>query len=270
MYTIQVNNLYSKLKMMLQDKWGYIINKSGQVWTAKDQAAATDEMAKKYGSQWIGHHVTDCSGVMVYIWKVYGMKIEHSSNAIARKYVGELSTTPKPGYAAFKWRKDGAPARWQDGKGDYYHIGIVGEDGTTVYEAQGTKAGFVTSKASKWKYFAPFKDVEYGENKKEETKPMRVAITTDKVNVRSAAKKTAPRLFYANAGDIGEVIGEENGWYHLNIDGRKGWVFGQFTIPVAENEVVQPNDGPGYVVEIRLTREELADLYEQLKGLLNA
>ena len=53
---------------------GYIPNASGETWTAEKQAKATSgqigkrqtaEIVQKYGSQWIGHRVEDCSGAFV-------------------------------------------------------------------------------------------------------------------------------------------------------------------------------------------------------------
>ena len=102
---IPVSELYQYCDKMLAEKWGYIWGTSGIKWTQARQNAVSDDMAKKYGSKWIGHMVSDCSGVMVYIWKQYGLSIAHGSNSIVRKYCGAVSKTPQPGYAAFKWRK---------------------------------------------------------------------------------------------------------------------------------------------------------------------
>lgn len=280
MSKIPVSDVFDAIEMMLRDKWGYIINQSGKIWTANDQAVVQDAMAQQYGSQWIGHHVTDCSGVMVYIWREHKQKTEHSSNAIARHEVGEIGTVAKPGYAAFKWRATGGPARWQDGKGDYYHIGIVGQDGKTVYEAQGTKVGFTTSRISKWTYFAPFIDVEYGEKKEEAVIMDQVMISTDKVNVRQSASKSAPRIDYANAGEIANVIGTSGDWYHLDFVDRKlkGWVYGNFVVPasitIPDGAVATPSDlGPIVIpgdnsVLISLTLAEAESLYVKLRAAL--
>ena len=141
---IPLEGLYSYMKMMLGNNWGYIFGTAGKVWTQADQDKTTNEMAQKYGSKWIGHHVADCSGVMVYIWKQYGLSIPHGSNSMVKQgYIVDISTTPKAGYAAFVYKSE---------NNDYSHIGIVGEDGQTVYESKGTASGFVTSKVTdaKW------------------------------------------------------------------------------------------------------------------------
>lgn len=195
-----------------------------------------------------------------------------------------MSTVAKPGYAAFKWRETGGPARWQDGKGDFYHIGIVGRDGKNVYEAQGTRVGFTTSRISKWTYFAPFNDVDYGESeKKEEAVIMdQVMITVDKVNVRKSANKTAPRIDYANAGEIANVLGTSGDWYHLDFVNRKlkGWVYGNFVIPantiaLSESiEIATPSDLQPIVIPgdssvlISFTQAEAEMLYAKLRAAL--
>ena len=76
---IPVKGLYENCEMMLRDHWGYIWGTAGIEWTQARQDATENEMAQKYGSRWIGHMVTDCSGVMVYIWRQYGLKIPHGS-----------------------------------------------------------------------------------------------------------------------------------------------------------------------------------------------
>ena len=92
-----IQDVWRYCEMMLNDKWGYIWGASGQLWTQAKQDSASNEMAQKYGQQWVGHIVADCSGVMVYIWKQYGLSIYHGSNTIARKYCGTMQTTPQPG-----------------------------------------------------------------------------------------------------------------------------------------------------------------------------
>lgn len=218
MSKIPVKALYDNCEMMLHEGWGYIWGTAGVLWTEAKQKAVENEMAQKYGSRWIGHYVTDCSGVMVYIWKLYGLKIAHGSNSIRKQSVGTLTNLPQPGYAAFKV-KDG---------GDYYHIGIVGKDGKTVYEAQGTIAGFVTSDASRWDCFAPFKDVAY----EGEVNPMpdqgvlyQAKVTTESGSLRLRSKPDATSTILTNIpkGTILDVYGDENGWSSTIYDGMAGY-----------------------------------------------
>lgn len=224
---IPVKALYEYCKTMLNGRWGYIWGTAGVLWTDARQKAATNEMAVKYGSKWIGHYVTDCSGVMVYIWKQFNLKIAHGSNSIRRQSVGKLQTMPEPGYAAFKVRD-----------GDYYHIGIVGEDADTVYESQGTIAGFTTSPASRWDWFAPFKDVQY-----EEDMPMpdgekviyRAEVITEStpLNVRSGPGTQYDKIGKLPRGEVVDVMVEcPNGWLYIDDDGDQGYVDGRYLKPL--------------------------------------
>ena len=59
----------------LDERWGYIWGRSGQVWTQANQDAATRDMTVKYGAKWIGKRVADCSGLFVWAYKQRGEKI---------------------------------------------------------------------------------------------------------------------------------------------------------------------------------------------------
>lgn len=250
MTKIPVQALYDSCEMMLRDKWGYIWGTAGIEWTQSRQDATDNDMARKYGGRWIGHRVADCSGVMVYIWKQYGLAIPHGSNSIRRQSVGALSTLPRPGYAAFKVRGD-----------DFYHIGIVGRDGAAVYEAQGTIAGFTTSPASRWDVFAPFKQVNYDE----EVEPMpkeggekvhyRAEVTTKSgsLNMRSGPGTQYPRIGSLPRGTIVDVwMTYPDGWCYVDDDGDQGYVSGAYLTPLppgtsvpeeTETETAAPAEG---------------------------
>ena len=234
---IPVRGLYAHLDKMLADHWGYIWGTAGKLWTAQLQANPPDDMAKKYGERWIGHMVADCSGVMVYIWRQYGLTIPHGSNSIARKSVGRFQTSPAPGFAAFKWRPTDTD-KWPDGKGDYYHIGIVGADGRTVYESKGTILGFVTRDASEWDYFAPFKDVDYNEGV--ETMPQtetqytaRVTTQSGGLRLRSGAGTGYPIITTIPRGATVEVLMEfEVGWDFVRYGKQTGYVSAEYLTPI--------------------------------------
>lgn len=245
---IPVKALYEQCEKMLRERWGYIWGTAGIKWTEARQKATENEMARKYGSRWIGHMVADCSGVMVYIWRQYSLKIAHGSNSIRRQSVGTLQTMPAPGYAAFKLRNGT----------DYYHIGIVGEDSSTVYEAQGTIAGFTTSPASRWDWFAPFKDVQY-----EEDMPMpegekvvyRAEVVTESspLNVRSGPGTQYDKIGKLPKGEIVDVMVEcPNGWRYIDDDGDQGYVDGRYlkplppatSIPDADDKIPAEEEDP--------------------------
>lgn len=275
---IPVKELFNYIEMMLRDKWGYIWGTAGVMWTQARQNKVTDERAQMYGDKWIGHMVTDCSGVMVYIWKKFGLDILHGSNSIAKRgYIGKLQRTPEPGFAAFKYRP---------GDDDYYHIGIVGADGATVYEAKGTIEGFTTSKSSAWDYFAPFKDVDYTvESEVIPVDPYYAKITGDNVRIRSGPgttyKKIGDNLF---KGDIVKVVAEptEN-WVFAQVEGQKiqGYIFSKYVEkidepaeePGDEYHEVEPADPEKPMIEldanVALAMYDVLYIALKDKGLLN-
>ena len=110
--------------------------------------------------------VVDCSGAFVWAYKQFGEDIYHGSNRIARKYVGSMvpAKEGKPGYAAFKWRKEGEPDEYKaDGLGDYYHIGLIDEYALNVYNAKSKSDGFSLDSLDQWDFAAPLLAVDYGD-----------------------------------------------------------------------------------------------------------
>lgn len=161
--------LIEKFKQALADDWGYIWGTEGELWTAAKQAAldkTTDENranSRKYGGQWIGHRVSDCSGMFYWAFKQLGGKMYHGSDTMYRKWCtanGQLKKGArtdgqglKPGTAVFVWKES---------KGKYTHVGLyIG--GGMVIEAAGAKQGVIKGKvtASKWTNWGELKGVDY-------------------------------------------------------------------------------------------------------------
>lgn len=222
---IPVSFLYEQCQRMLDEHWGYIWGTAGVKWTKEKQEKATRDMTVQYGSQWIGHMVTDCSGVMVYIWKQYGLSIPHGSSSMVKQgYIVDCSSEPKPGYAALVDPTPDTP--------DNEHIGIVLEDGVTVFEAKGTKAGCVTSKVTdkKWTKFGRFADVDY-----EEVEPIvvyRAVVNTESgsLNVRAGNGKSNPVIFKLVKGAEVDVLMEyPDGWCFVRDNqNRQGYCMGSY------------------------------------------
>lgn len=158
------NDLASLALSVLYEKWGYIYGQSGAMWTKSKQeqlektTESKYEMGRKYGSRWIGHHVADCSGLILYLCKKLGFSVPHGSNSIWKKgYLSEKgaieSSNLPVGALVFKLRNGS----------DYYHVGVyVG--GGKVVEAQGTKTGVVESSVSSWTHYGLLKDLSYGDD----------------------------------------------------------------------------------------------------------
>ena len=162
---ITARALCDQCRIPLDEGWGYIWGASGQLWTQKDQDAATDATIKEYGQQWVGHRVCDCSGLFYWAFKELGGSIHHGSNSIwSEDCVNSTKGTLKdgartdgkeirPGSAVFLTRDEG-------GKKSRHHIGIyVGEN--TCIEAKGTKSGVVVSPLFHWDEVAELKNVSY-------------------------------------------------------------------------------------------------------------
>ena len=231
MKKIPVQALFDNCRMMIKDCWGYIWGTAGDIWTQWDQDHAEREMTVKYGQKWVGHHVTDCSGVMVYIWSLFGLKIPHGSSSMVKQgYIIDCGTVPHPGWAALVDDTPDTP--------DNKHIGIVMEDGITVFEAKGTQAGCVYSKVTdkKWTKFGRFRDVDYsGEEKKMET-PYIAEVITEKgsLNVRSGPGTEYGKVGSVPKGARVKVLLEDYSWAFIDYNGLQGYASMKYLSPVEE------------------------------------
>ena len=160
---ISAKDLICKFQQALSEGWGYIFGTAGILWTAAKQKAATREMTVKYGSQWIGKTVADCSGLFSWAFKQLGGYMYHGSNTMWNRYCtaqGELKNGQradgqplKPGTAVFqKSKKNGTVNR--------SHVGLYVGNGKVI-EAHGTKAGVITSNVSEWAEWGELKGVTY-------------------------------------------------------------------------------------------------------------
>jgi len=181
--------LIGKFEYALDNHWGYIWGTAGDLWTEAKQKQKINYMVSKYGTtwkknseakddvyygaalygeKWIGHYVTDCSGLFRWAFNQFKQYIAHGSNTIYRSYckqTGKLQSgkrldggTLKPGTAVFVYKRD---------RDNYSHIGLyVGGSKGIVIEASGTQAGVCVSNiaATKWTYWGELKNVSYEEN----------------------------------------------------------------------------------------------------------
>lgn len=161
---IRAEDLIGMFQKALDEGWGYIWGKYGQVWTQKQQNAATDEKIREYGQQWVGKRVADCSGLFYWAFKELGGYMYHGSNTMYKRYCMPRGTLkngrrgdgkePLPGTAVFT-----------GSEGDHGHVGLyIG--GGYVIEAAGTRQGVIRSRVDnrKWTYWGELKGVDYAES----------------------------------------------------------------------------------------------------------
>lgn len=242
---------------------GYIPDTSGETWTQEkqDKLAATNETVRKYGSQWIGHKVEDCSGAFVRAYRQRGLSIYHGSNRIAREYVVELLpvSEAKPGMAAFKVRKPGdqlydLKAEYKPGGShyngdlnDYYHIGLVDEDPRYVINAQSTAKGVKRSElADGWSCVARLKSVDYNNGGSDTDMGYLYEAVVDSandkpVNLRKQASINAARVAEIPDGTVAKVLNEvDDDWAEVLANGKMGYMMRKFLVKIDGSEPTEP------------------------------
>lgn len=257
---IPAAELVRLFRVALDERWGYIWGKSGQVWTQANQAASTRDMTVRYGSKWIGRKVADCSGLFVWAYKQHGEKIYHGSNTIFNKYtsatgslVGEVDILP--GTAVFLVEG-----------GRRTHIGLYIGDGAVI-EARGTKTGVVESDLSEWDEWGTLAAVDYSDMEQDivvidALKPLKqgdsgltVKWLQEQLLVagESVGEKGADGIFGRSTKAAVESFQRKNG---LTVDGIVGkQTLAALTVQ-GEPEEVPENDEPA---EDTLTIEEKVD-----------
>ena len=229
---ISTQALIDKFQYAINNKWGYIWGTAGELWTAAKQKAATREQTVKYGKQWIGHYVADCSGLFSWAFKQLGGYIYHGSDTMYRKYCtakGNLSNGKRtdnlplvPGTAVFVWKE-------KDQK--YGHVGLYIGDGKVI-EAQGTQAGVVYSNVSdkKWTNWGELKCVDYGESPEPVPVPTGYAeVTGKRVALRKAPTTQASIIMRINTGETVKLeTPPPSEWDYVSYQGKVGYMMKEF------------------------------------------
>ena len=165
---VKAKDLVAGVEKAYEEKWGYIWGQSAAEWTRAKQDAlerkynsdpakyANYELGAKFGSRWIGHMVTDCSGLPHHVLKKLGVAIPHGSNSIWRKSLSHKGKIVKGmklpvGAAIFTGTED-----------RHDHMGTLVSE-SCVCEAKTTQDGVVHTPLSnkKWTYWGLYKGVQY-------------------------------------------------------------------------------------------------------------
>lgn len=230
MADINASDLIAKFQYAINNKWGYIYGTAGIKWTAERQKAATRETTVKYGKQWIGHMVADCSGLFHWAFAQLGGYMYHGSNTMYDKYCvskGKLKAGKrtdgnglKPGTAVFTGTEN-----------DHGHVGLYIGDGNVI-EAASTQSGVIKSKVtkSKWTYWGELKGVKYGDAPKPEPIPEGYAeVTGKKVALRKDPSKKSDVIMRIDTGKMVKVeTPPPSEWEYVSYNGKKGYMMKEF------------------------------------------
>lgn len=244
----------------------------GAVWTQAKQKAATRDMTVRYGSKWIGKHVTDCSGLLRWALSQLGESIVHHARYQYTQY-----SSPKGKLVNGK-RDDGKPvlpgtAVFLQGTQDHiHHVGVyIGND--TVVEAKGTIYGVTTSHLAHWDHWGELTMVDYTHAAELETGEP-VTDPTDAeagtiiyatvnnpnrfLNVRSGPGSVYAVLMQVAKGTLVEVLDAgEPEWWKIRYQGTEGWAFAQYLKPMEqEPDEPEPAKEPAPTPEPEQTETE--------------
>lgn len=218
----------------------------GTLWTAEKQKAATREQTVKYGSKWIGHMVTDCSGLLRWALYQLGESIVHHARYQYTDYckrkgklingLREDGSSILPGTAVFL----------QGNQDKIHHVGVYVGDNTCI-EAKGTIYGVVTSELTHWDHWGELIMVDYsGETPVTPDKPddvlFRAVVDNPNtwLNVRSGPGMQYPLRFQVHKDSTVDVLATEPEWWQIRYGGQIGWAFAQYLKPVDGQEPEQP------------------------------
>lgn len=228
MATILAANLIIKFKYAYENKWGYILNTAGILWTQEKQNKTTNSYAIKYGQKWVGHYVADCSGLFSWAFNQLGGYMYHGSNTMWNKYCtaqGKLKSGKradgkelKPGTAVFVL-KEGT---------NRSHVGLYIGNGEVI-EASSTETGVIKSKItnSKWAEWGELKGVDYETQQSSNVTTVGSAVVNDvRVALRAGPSTNDTVLTRVDKGERVQVLGES--WTKVTYQGKTGYMMTKF------------------------------------------
>lgn len=247
-------DLIAKFQYALDNNYGYILNTWHTQWTQEKQNSKVSYMKGKYGSnwkndpdakkddsfyaalygaKWIGHWVTDCSGLFYWAFKELGGYMYHGSNTMWKSYCvkqGKLSNGKRTDGQELK---AGTAVFVLKGTTNRSHVGLyIG--GGKVIEASGTQAGVCVTEITnkKWCEWGELKGVDYGPGEAippeedEKTEVGSAVVNAVKVALRSSPSTSASVLTRVNKGERVQVLGES--WTKVTYQGKTGYMMTKF------------------------------------------
>lgn len=225
---IPAEQLIIKFKYAYDNKWGYIMNTAGILWTQEKQNNTTNTYAKQYGQQWVGHYVADCSGLFSWAFSKLGGYMYHGSNTMWNSYCtskGKLSNGKrtdgkelKPGTAVFVLK----------GTTDRSHVGLYIGNGEVI-EASSTQSGVIKTKITntKWKEWGELKGIDYSVAIEISTSTVGSAmVNAVKVALRSGPSTNDTVLTRVDKGQRVQVLGDS--WTKVTYQGKTGYMMTKF------------------------------------------
>ena len=246
MATIKTADLIAKFQYALDNKWGYIYGKCGQVWTQAAQNAATRQQTKDYGQQWVGHRVSDCSGLFYWAFKELGGYMYHGSNTMYDKYCTSQGTFKNGQRTDGKELKPGT-ALFTGKEKDHGHVGLYIGNGYVI-EASGTKVGVVKTKSTltKWTFWGELKGVDYTNasvpvptpapaptptpsqpTPSTPTNTKSATVIGTRLALRSAPTTSATVIMRVNTGEKVELL-DDTEWVKVKYQGKTGYMMSKF------------------------------------------
>lgn len=256
MGVIYAVDLIAKFEYAIANHWGYVLNTWHTMWTQALQDAKVKYMVNKYGKnwketgkgdgqyynalhcgKWVGHWVTDCSGLFYWAFKELGGYMYHGSNTMWKSYCtdkGKLSDGKrtdgqvlKPGTAVFVL-KDG---------GNRSHVGLYIGNGKVI-EAAGQSSGVIYSDVSnkKWAEWGELKGVEYDAAPTPtpvpapEPTPSSVKTATvigKRLALRQAPSTSANIIMRVDTGEKVELL-DDTEWVRVKYNGKTGYMMSKF------------------------------------------
>ena len=266
MADIKAVDLIAKFQYAIDNNWGYVLGAWHTMWTQALQNQKVQYMINNYGSnwkttgkgdkqyynalncgKWVGHWVTDCSGLFYWAFKELGGYMYHGSNTMWKSYCtdkGKLSKGKrtdgkelKPGSAVFVC-KDGS---------NRSHVGLYIGNGKVI-EAAGQSSGVIYSEVTntKWAEWAELKGVDYSgdaaattpskEDKNDTTNntsnntssnDKSALVIGTRLALRTAPSTSASIIMRVNTGERVQLL-DDTEWVKVKYQGKTGYMMAKY------------------------------------------